>query len=321
MPKGGLPLPTRRVLCAGACLAAVLVLPAVLGAQAKRVSRDDPPVTWCEKPGTSHIWERQDVYVTLDFAERDSSATQHALRPYLPFLLSGIAQGYMAEHQPTRDPAASRQAPPPGEPRYDPPDLLNPDIIFDLRGDGSIDSISVTDTLGSTLVADLKAALNAAMVRGDVFGPYAAPETRTRLRLSAQLHWPWDTVHWPAFTINAPIEKPPLAKPGNRTPNYPSDARDWEGALLFQYKVDAEGRAVRGTARVLKARSLKWTPDMRDPRWSEVPSAGSHEAFAAFKREVEAVLPSMRFLAPEYLGCRVEEWVQQEFQFQLERRP
>ena len=293
-------------------------MPAVSAGQAKRVSGDDPPITWCEKPGTNPIWERQAVYFTLDFADRDSSAAQHALRPYLPFLLSGVAHGFMAEQQPARNPAVeSRQEPPPGEPRYGPPDLLNPDILFDLRGDGTVDSITVLDSRGSVLVGDLAAALRAAVARGDVFGPYATPETRVRLRISAQLDWPWHTVHWPAFTLNAPIEKPPLAKPGNRPPTYPSNARDWQGALLFQYKVDADGRAVRGTARVLRSKPMQWSPDTGDPRWNGIPSAGSDEAFAAFKREVEIALPSMRFLPAEYLGCRVEEWVQQEFQFQL----
>ena len=315
-----LPSAAGRARRAAACLTAVLGLPAVVSAQDVHIAQADRPITWCEQPGSSPIWERQAVYFTLDFVERDSSAAQHALRPYLPFLLSGIAHGFVAEHQPGRDPAVeARQEPPPGEPRYGPPDLLQPDIEFDLLGDGTVDSISAAGPRNSVLVADLTSALHAAVARGDVFGPYAAPDVRTRLRLSAELDWPWHTVHWPAFTIDAPIEKPALAKPGNRGPNYPWAGREWEGALLFQYKVDADGRAVRGTARVLRSKPMTWSPDATDPRWNGIPSAGSDEAFAAFKREVEIALPSMRFLPAEYLGCRVESWVQQEFQFKLGR--
>ena len=320
-----MPLPTiacsfdRRCLPA-TCLAIALLTPLIAGGQGTQASRANPPVTWCEKPGSSHAWQRQPVYFTLDFVERDSSAAQHALRPYLPFLLSGIAHEFMVARQPARNPAVeSRQAPPDGEPRYGPRDLVNPDIEFDLRGDGVVEAISATDTLGSLLVTDLTSAISSAITRGDVFGPYVAPGVRTRLRLSAQIDWPWHTVHWPAFTINAPIEKPPLAKAGNRGPNYPSNARDWEGTLLFQYKVDADGRAVRGTARVLRSEPMTWSPDATDPSWNGIPSAGSDEVYAAFKREVELALPGMRFLPAEYLGCRVEEWVQQSFVFTLRR--
>lgn len=307
-------------LVATACLTAAFLTPSAVRGQGARAGQANPPVTWCEKPGTSHIWERQKAFFTLDFVERDSSAAQHALRPYLPFLLSGIAHGFMAQHQPSRDPAVEApQAPPPGEPRYGPGDLLDPDIEFDLLGDGTVDSIWATGSRSSTLVADLEAAIRAAVARGDVFGPYAAPDVRLRLRLGAQLDWPWHTVHWPAFTLDAPIEKPPLAKPGNRAPSYPSNAREWEGALLFQYKVDEDGRAVRGTARVLRSEPMTWSPDATDPGWTGIPSAGSDEVYAAFRREVELALPSMRFLPAEYLGCRVAEWVQQEFQFRLGR--
>ena len=307
-----------RTLLATACLTGILIVPAGAAGQGTVPAEGTPPITWCEHPGSGHIWERQPVYFTLDFVARDSSQEQHALRPYLPFLLSGIAHGFMLERQPSRNPAIeSRQEPPRGEPRYGPRDLLHPEVEFDLRGDGAVDSISAADPLGSTLVADLESALVAAVARGDVFGPYASPAVRTRLRLSAQLDWPWHTVHWPAFTIYAPIEKPPLAKPGNRAPGYPPNARDWEGSLLFQFKIDAGGRAVRGTARVLKSREITWTPDATNPRWNEIPSAGSHEAFEGFKRQVEIALPAMRFLPGEYVGCRVEQWVQQEFQFRV----
>ncbi len=306
-----------QCLLAG-CLTAVLVLPSSAGGQQPAASLTNPAVTWCETPGSGHIWERQSVYFTLDFVERDSSPEQHALRPYLPFLLSGISQGFMAAVQPSRNPAVeSRQAPPPGEPRYLPRDLIDPDIEFDLLGDGSVDSISAADSIGSTLVADLKSALNAAVARGDVFGPYAAAEVRTRLRLSAQIDWPWHTVHWPAFTINAPIEKPALSKPGNRGPSYPAQARDWEGELLFQFKIDANGRAVPGSARVIRSKPMTWNPDATDPGWTGIPSAGSDEVYAAFRREVERTLPTMRYLPAEYLGCRVESWVQQAFEFRL----
>jgi hypothetical protein len=137
------------------------------------------------------------------------------------------------------------------------------------------------------------------------------------MRLSAQIDWLWHTVHWPAFTINAPISKPALSKPGNRGPDYPANALDWEGTLRFQFNINDQGRAVRGSARVVRSEPMTWSPDAANPRPNGIPSAGSDEVYAAFRGAVERALPGMRYLPAEYLGCPVESWVQQSFEFKL----
>ena len=108
-----------------------------------RDPRNPPPVTWCEKPVAKPEWKRQTVSFALEIEGTDSSEAQRRLRPYLPFLLSGIAERWIAEHQPTRDISAPKtKNPPPGEPRYGPADVGTMVVIY-LRGDGTIESISV----------------------------------------------------------------------------------------------------------------------------------------------------------------------------------
>lgn len=246
----------------------------------------------------------------LEFARRDSSDAQRILAPYLPYLLAGISERFAADHQPSRDLKATKASMlPPGEPRYGPTDLLSPNILFDLRGNGQVDSIIVTDTTGSLLAVDLKAALLAAAARGDVFGPYADSSVRTRLDLTVGLGEWTGAASWPAFTLYAPLDRPPRADPNNNVGGYPRDALGWEGKLIFQFSVDDNGRAVPGTAKVLGAENVVWK------------SERYRTAFDNFKRQVEESLPRMRFTPAESLGCIVSSWVQQEFVFTMKSGP
>lgn len=246
----------------------------------------------------------------LEFAGRDSSHAQRILAPYLPYLLAGISERFAAERQPSRDPKATKVSSlPPGEPRYGPADLLSPNILFDLKGNGQLDSIVVTDTTGSLLASDLHAALLAAATRGDVFGPYADSSVRTRLDLTVGLGEWTGFANWPAFTLYAPLDRPLRADANNNIGGYPADALGWEGRLLFQFKVDANGRAEPGTAKVLGAENVTWKSDRH------------RMAFENFKRQVEAALPRMRFTPAESLGCVVDSWAQQEFIFTMKTGP
>lgn len=289
-----------------------VALPAPLSAQSDRSldPRVPPAITWCEKPARKTRWKRQPVSFLLEFAGRDSSDAQRILAPYLPYLLAAISERFAAEHQPTRDlTAAKAGALPPGEPRYKPADLLSPNILFDLKGNGQVDSIVVTDTTGSLLASDLRAALLAAAARGDVFGPYADSTVRTRLDLTVGLGEWTGSANFPAFTLYAPLDRPPRADPGNNVGGYPPDALGWEGKLLFQFSVDENGRAVPGTAKVLGAENVVWKSDRY------------RMAFENFKRQVETSLPRMRFTPAESLGCTVSSWVQQEFVFTMKSGP
>lgn len=63
-----------------------------LSAQADR-QRDagETPITWGDKPAPAAKWERP-VSFLLEITESDSTEMQQRLRPYLPLLLSGIAE-------------------------------------------------------------------------------------------------------------------------------------------------------------------------------------------------------------------------------------
>lgn len=267
--------------------------------------RTPPPITWCERPVPKAKWKRQAVSLQLAIQPGDTSEAQRRLEPYLPFLLSGIAERYAAEHQPTRDlTVAKTRTLPPGEPRYSPADLTAWMVTFDLKGDGTLDSIAA-DTADLPLIADLKAAILAAAARGDVFGPYADPGIRTRLGLIPSLDDLSDPVGWPAFTLYTPINRPARAHPGNDVGGYPADALGWNGKLLFRYKVNEHGRAVPESAFVLGAEDIIWKSDRH------------RQAYETFKRQVEKALPTMRFSPAEVHGCYLTTWVQQEFVFSM----
>jgi hypothetical protein len=296
-----------RVVLAGT--AGFLLAAAPLSAQGDRPQdpRDPPPVTWCAHPSPNAKWARQTVSVLLEIEPDDSSEAQQRLRPYLPFLLSGIAERYIAQHQPSRDINAPKPKElPAGDPRYGPTDVGRM-IFFDVMGNGTIDSIIVAGR-PSLLTDDLKAAILAAEARGDVFGPYADSTVRTRLALLVALGEFTTILNWPAFTLYTPVDRPAMADPKNRAPAYPADAlHRWEGKLLFKYVVDENGKALPESVGIVGADKLEWE------------SNAQRQAYQAFKRAVEKALPKMRFLPAEANGCYVKTWVQQQFIFEHER--
>ena len=276
-----------------------------------RDPRDPPPITWCEKKAPNTTWKRQPVSFGLWFTSADSSA-KRILGPYLPFLLEGIAKSFAAEWQPSRPVDAKIKVKdlPAGEPRYGPIDLLNPSILFDLVGNGTIDSIVALDTTGSKLSADLKAALMAAAARGDVFGPYADSTIRTRLELTAALgEWGPTFPSWLAFTLYAPVGRPIRPDHRNRTPVYPAEGLGWDGKLVFLYMVDENGQAVVETAKVVGAEGVVWK------------SERYRLAFEGFRTEVIKALGKMRYKPEERLGCSIAAWAQQEFIFTMKSGP
>jgi hypothetical protein len=275
-----------------------------------RDPRTPPAVTWCEKPAPRTTWKRQPVSFMLDFAVRDSSGAQRILTPYLPFLLGGIADAYVAQWQPSRTrEARTVKDLPPGEPRYGPANLVEPSVQFDLLGNWRVDSITVTDTTGSLLAADLKAALEAAASRGDVFGPYADSSVRTRLELTAGLGEWRDFPSWLAFSLYAPVTRGIRADHRNPTPGYPPEGLGWEGKLVFQYLVNEEGRAVPETAKVLGGENVEWK------------SERYRAAYESFRSRVIASLARMRYTPQEHLGCVTPGYVQQEFVFTMKSGP
>lgn len=106
-------------------------------------------------------------------------------------------------------------------------------------------------------------------------------------------------------------------KAGNRVPDFPMSAMEWEGKLLFQFTIDADGRPVRGSTKVLKAQPLSWRPYVMGAQPPGTPSTNINEAFAAFRREVETALRRMQYVPAEYFGCRTATWVSQWFEFRL----
>lgn len=93
------------------------------------------------------------------------------------------------------------------------------------------------------------------------------------------------------------VEKPVVQVPGTASPRYPEVLRSSgvEGEVQAQFEVNAEGRAVPATLKILKS---------------------SNDLFSSAVRNA---LPNMRFYAAEVGGKKVRQLVQQTFQFRLDR--
>ena len=93
------------------------------------------------------------------------------------------------------------------------------------------------------------------------------------------------------------VEKPALAISGSGAPNYPSVLRSTnvQGRVTATFVVDTSGRAEPGTFKALES---------------------DHELFT---QAVRAALPRMRFIPAEVGGRKVKMWVQQAFEFKLDK--
>jgi protein TonB len=93
------------------------------------------------------------------------------------------------------------------------------------------------------------------------------------------------------------VEKPALAISGSGQPNYPSVLRSTnvQGRVTATFVVDTSGRAEPGTFKALES---------------------DHELFT---QAVRAALPRMRFIPAEVGGRKVKMWVQQAFEFKLDK--
>ena len=93
------------------------------------------------------------------------------------------------------------------------------------------------------------------------------------------------------------VEKPALAVSGAGQPTYPSvlKSANVQGRVTATFVVDTSGRAEPGTFKALES---------------------DHELFTA---AVRAALPRMRFIPAEVGGRKVKMWVQQAFEFRLDK--
>lgn len=93
------------------------------------------------------------------------------------------------------------------------------------------------------------------------------------------------------------VEKPALAISGSGAPAYPSvlKSTNVQGRVTATFVVDTSGRAESGTFKALES---------------------DHELFT---QAVRAALPRMRFIPAEVGGRKVKMWVQQAFEFRLDK--
>ena len=264
-----------------------------------------PPITWCDKPAANPEWARRIAYLTIGAWEPDSSEELRVLRSAFPFILSGIAEHFIAEHQPARNLAARAfHELPAGEPRYGPVDLFS-GVRFDLRGDGSVESVSSYGRAGAAIREDLMSALLGAIASGRVFGPYADSTVRTTLFVGIRPDSVLGTARWPAFTMEVPLSRPARYDPKYRLA-YPPKALGWRGSLQYRFDIDEDGNVVPGSIQnLVPPEKVEWDSHQR------------RRIYESFIQTVEAGLARFRYAPAESFGCRERSTVVQAFQFEM----
>ena len=289
------------VLAFLAMAAAPLGLPAQRSPRAEGAAR---PITWCEKPAEAPEWVRRIAYLTIGTWRDDSSEAVRILRSAFPYILSEIAERFIADNQPGRNLAArTLDEIPNGEPRYGPADLFS-GVKFDVRGDGSVDSVTTYGRDKAIIREDLMSALLAAIASGKVFGPYADSTVRTTLHVGIRPDSIPGTARWPAFSVNAPVSRPARSTSSVRL-QYPPQSLGWRGTLRYEFVIDADGRVIPESIRnLVPPEKVEWDSHQR------------RRVYESFIKEVEAGLARFRYAPAENFGCREPSTVLQEFHFE-----
>ena len=109
------------------------------------------------------------------------------------------------------------------------------------------------------------------------------------------------------FSVLAPWERQVAAKPGNRAPHYPDEARHegYSASILLNFIVDTTGRAE------------PWTIHDLWPKEKPRPTGWDLEAYEGFLNETERALREMEFYPARIGGCPVKQLVQMPFVFRL----
>ena len=295
---------TASVLIVVACL---LAPASPLSAQKARAADTTarPRITWCEKPAENPEWARRIAYLTIGAWEPDSSEELRVLRSAFPFILSGIADHFIAEHQPGRNLAArTLEEIPAGEPRYGPVDLFS-GVAFDLRGDGSVESVRSYGRSGAAIREDLMSALLGVIASGRVFGPFADSTRKLSLFVGIRPDSVPGTARWPAFSLEIPLSRGARSDPRNRLA-YPPNALGWRGSLQYTFEIDEDGRVVPESIRnLVPPEKVEWDSNQR------------RQIYESFIRTVEAGLARFRYAPAENHGCRERSVVVQAFQFEM----
>jgi len=109
------------------------------------------------------------------------------------------------------------------------------------------------------------------------------------------------------FSVLAPWEENPAAKPGQTPPLYPAGAQlqGYEGRVVLSFFVDTTGHALISTVHDV------WTQEK--PRWTRQESS----AYQSFLKATEAALANIEFIPARIGGCPVRALVQMPFEYKF----
>jgi hypothetical protein len=190
---------------------------------------------------------------------------------------------------------------PAADERYSPA-VLRTALDFTLRGNGTLEGTLIAKESDSTLARDIVDALRASgeakelLIDGDSSSRYdfdiwvaTSPSGRA-----------W----WRAFTLYAPVASRVTVKRDRPRIEYPDGLFGWESKFVMQYVVNHDGRA--------RLETMTTVPKIDAYAW---PSGEERTVFEEFVERVKQTITQWEYTPAQIAGCRVEQLVQQSFDF------
>lgn len=293
-----------------AIVALAAITPYAVGAQTEPlVERSvDRSLSWCAAPASKPEWARQPILLVLE--EQGEAAAAEGKTPRLPLshlaeLLGAVRKEFRAATGPSGSADETGTALVAADSRYRVSALWG-HTTFQLRGDGTIDSVVLRDVRDSTLFNQLVAALRAGSSSG-ALTPFGTNSDIRYMTLKPSMSASKTGATWSMFTMEVPRER--LVTVAKRPSiSYPTEMRNWKADITLQFYVDTAGKA--------EPRTIVAVPAAESIKWPDVESRQAYRAFVtASRRGVERT----RFTPAEFLGCRYRQLVSQPLVF--ETRP
>lgn len=291
-----------RLIHAVATVAAI-VLPA--GTAAQQTGRRPP--TWCEHPAPATTWRRQEIVLVIVQSEHEHNYTLERGRGADAPRLSDAAVGLILETLVPRLRAAAGLPPGKGrrlqaaDGRYSPA-VFRTALDFTLRGDGTLEGTLVAKESDSTLARDIVDALRAS---GDAKELLIDGDSASRYDFDIWVATsPSGRAWWRAFSLYAPVASRVTVKRARPRIEYPDDLMGWESNFVLQYVVDRDGRA--------RPETMTTVPKIEAYAW---PSGQERAVFERFVERVKSTISQWEYHPAQIAGCRVEQLVQQAFDF------
>lgn len=266
----------------------------------------DRSLSWCTAPAAKPEWAQQPIYLVLEEA-RDSvevvSSARRLPTSHLAELLGAVREQFRAATTRSEADNANSTTLFSANSRYRVPALLG-DMAFQLRGNGTVDSLVLRDVRDSTLFNQLAAALRAGTSLG-ALTPFGADSDIRPMTLKPAMRASKTGATWAMFLMEVPRERDVIA--AKRPPvSYPPALRNWKADITLRFYVDTAGKA--------EPRTMVEVPSPDSITWAD---EEARLAYRQFVRVSRRAVERAQFTPAEFLGCRYRQLVEQPLLFRL----